>query len=106
MWNSHTDYNFLIKYIFETPYCLNIYYFGSNLEYSKFMVADVILLTHHSLTNFPDDTFKCIFLNENVWKLIKKSVPKGPINDISALAQIMAWRRSGDKPLSEPMIII
>ena len=31
--------------------------------------------------------------------------PKGPINKISALVQIMTWRRSGDKPLSEPMMV-
>ena len=31
-------------------------------------------------------------------------VPKVPINNIRALVQIMAWRRSGDKPLSEPMM--
>ena len=29
---------------------------------------------------------------------------KGRINNIPALVQIMAWRRSGDKPLSEPMM--
>ena len=33
-----------------------------------------------------------------------KFVPKGPINNIRAMVQIMAWRRSGDKPLSEPML--
>ena len=57
--------------------------------------------------HFPDDIFKCIFLNENVWISIKfslKFVPKGPINKIPALVQIMAWRRPGDKPLSEPMV--
>ena len=57
--------------------------------------------------NFPDDIFKWIFLNENVWISIKvslKFVPKIPINNIPALVQIMAWRRSGDKPLSEPMM--
>ena len=57
---------------------------------------------------FPDDTFKRIFLNENVRILIKislKFVPKGPINNIPALVQIMARRRSGDKPLSEPMMV-
>ena len=57
---------------------------------------------------FPDDIFKCIFLNENVWIVIKislKFVPKGPINNIPALVQIMAWRRPGDKPLSEPMVV-
>ena len=54
---------------------------------------------------FPDGSFKCIFLNENVSILIKfslKFVPKGPINSIPALVQKMAWHRPGDKPLSEP----
>ena len=52
--------------------------------------------------------FKCIFFNENVYISIKislKFVPKGPINNIPALVQIMAWRRTGDKPLSEPMMV-
>ena len=52
--------------------------------------------------------FKCIFLKENVWISIKislKFVPTGPINNIPALVQIMAWRRPGDKPLSEPMMV-
>ena len=57
--------------------------------------------------DFADDTFKHIFLNENVIISIKislKFVPKDPINNIPALVQIMAWRRSGDKPLSELMV--
>ena len=56
--------------------------------------------------NFPDDIFKCIFLNENVWISIKITLnfdPKGPINNIPALVEIIAWRRPGDKPLSQPM---
>ena len=55
-----------------------------------------------------DNIFKCIFLNENVWIVIKislKLIPKGPINNIPALVQIMAWRQPGDKPLSEPMMV-
>ena len=58
--------------------------------------------------HFGDDTFKRIFLNENVRISIKislKFVPKGPINNNPALVQIMAWRRSDDKPLSEPMMV-
>ena len=58
--------------------------------------------------HFPDDIFKCIFLNENVCISIEISlmfVPKGPINNIPALVQIMAWRRPGDKPLSEPTLV-
>ena len=58
--------------------------------------------------HFPNDIFKLIFLNENVWVLIKiplKFVPMGPIKNIPALDQIMAWRRPGDKPLSQPMMV-
>ena len=58
--------------------------------------------------HFADDIFICIFLDENVWIPIKislKFVPKGPINNIPSLVQIMAWRRPGDKPLSEPMMV-
>ena len=54
-----------------------------------------------------DDTFKRIFVKENVRISIKislKYVPKSPIRNIPALFQIMAWRRIGDKPLSEPML--
>ena len=59
---------------------------------------------HH----FPDDIFQWIFLNENVWILIKislKFVLKRPINNIPALVQIMAWCQTGHKPLSEPMMV-
>ena len=58
--------------------------------------------------HFADDNFKCIFLNENTSISINislKFVPEGRINNIPALVQIMAWRRLGDKPLSEPMMI-
>ena len=58
--------------------------------------------------HFPDDIFKCIFLSENVWISIKislKFVLKGPINNIPALVQIMAWRHPGDKPLSELIMV-
>ena len=57
--------------------------------------------------HFPDDIFKWIFLNENVWistNISLKFVPRGPINKIPTLVQVMAWRRPGDKPLSEPMM--
>ena len=34
-----------------------------------------------------------------------KFVPKDQINNIPALVQIMDWRRPGDKPLSEAMVV-
>ena len=43
---------------------------------------------------FAADVFKCIFLNENVWITIKislKFVPKGLINKIPVLVQVMQW---------------
>ena len=58
--------------------------------------------------HFPDDIFKCIFVNKNVWispMISLKFIPKVRINNIPALVQIMAWRRPGDKPLSEPMLV-
>ena len=57
---------------------------------------------------FADDIFKRIFENENEWispRISLKFVPKVRINNIPALVQIMDWRRPGDKPLSEPMMV-
>ena len=34
-----------------------------------------------------------------------KFVPKVRIDNIPSLIQIMPWRRPGDKPLSEPMMV-
>ena len=58
--------------------------------------------------HFPDDIFKCIFFNESMWFFVEislKFVPKGLINNIPELVQIMACRRPGDKPLSEPILV-
>ena len=57
---------------------------------------------------FANNVFKCIFLNENVWISLKISLqffPKVLINNIPVLVQILAWLRSGDKPLSELMMV-
>ena len=35
-----------------------------------------------------------------------KLVFRGPINNILVLIQIVVWHRPGDKPLSEPMMVI
>ena len=67
-----------------------------------------------SLTHLPlekmvailaDDIFNCIFLNENdriqIW-ISLNYVPRSQIDKKPALVQVMAWRRTGDKPLPEP----
>ena len=59
-------------------------------------------------SQIPDGNFKCIPLNENIYISIEislKFICKGPINNIPVLVQIMAWRWSGDEPLSEPIMV-
>ena len=43
--------------------------------------------------------------NKNVSiKISLEFFPNGPISNQQALVQIMAWCRTGDRPLSEPMM--
>ena len=51
------------------------------------------------------NAFAWMKIYKNPIKISLKLVRKGPINNIPALVQIMAWRRPGDKPLSEPMLV-
>ena len=65
------------------------------------------LMPRQNRRHFADDIFQCISMNQKFCILIQNSlkfVPKVRINNIPALVQKMAWRRSGDKPLSEPML--
>ena len=57
--------------------------------------------------HFANDNFRCIFVNETFCifhKFSLKFVPGGVIDNNPVLAYIVAWRRIGDKPLSEPML--
>ena len=59
-------------------------------------------------SHFAADYFKYIFFNENVWipiQIALKFVSMGSISNIAAWVQIMAWRRPGDKPLSETIMV-
>ena len=76
--------------------------------FTRILIYHVILIYWDSdkIAAFFQTTFKKIFLNENVWismRISLKFVPRGPINKIPALFQIMVWCWPGDKPLSEPM---
>ena len=69
------------------------------------------VLTHLSLDKMAailaDNNFKCFFFNENDRILVRislKCVPRSPTDNKPALVQVMAWRWTGDKPLSEPML--
>ena len=54
--------------------------------------------------------FKLVLLNEKKWcsliKISLKFAHSGPIYNDPALDQIMAWRRTGDKPSSEQLASI
>ena len=74
-------------------------------------MAVAAILTHLPLNTMAallaDDNLKCIFLNENDKNPIQMSlkfVPGSPIDNKPSLVQVMAWRRTGDKPLPEPMM--
>ena len=73
---------------------------GYQLSHNSFWLADTgelinTLRPRQDGRHFPDHIFRCIFLNENIWIAINISlsfVPKGSIDNIPALVQIMAWR--------------
>ena len=74
----------------------------ASAKWSKFS-SGLHVLKHWGRENgrrFTNDIFIWIFFNENSWILIKislKFVPRGPVNNIPASVQRMAWRRTGDK---------
>ena len=80
---------------------------SAGLYWCKGQLFNSLLPRQHGC-HFADDTLKRIFFNEIVrisMNFSLKFVPKGPIHNIPALVQIMAWCRLGNKPLSEPMMV-
>ena len=73
-----------------------------------FVGAIAICLLRHYMEMRLAFSVESISLNKNVWISIRMTlefVHKGPINNIAALVQIMAWRRLRNKTLSEPMMV-
>ena len=61
--------------------------------------------TSFALTHRGRDKMDAISQTTFSLKISLKFVPKVWMNNIPALVQIMAWRRPGDEPLSEPMMV-
>ena len=98
------------KYILLTI-CFQLRAMMFEKAFPLIILFQIIPLTHWGREKnghpFPDGIFKRIFLNANVWSSIDislKFVPKGPINNIPALVQIMSGRRP-DEPLPEQMMV-
>ena len=52
-----------------------------------------------------DDIFKCIFVKENYYTSVQislKFITRGPIDNDSALVQVVAWLQTGTKLLLRP----
>ena len=88
------------------PWNMTCFLFGFNLD--PFLAVQLTHWGRDQMDAISQMTFSIAFpLIENIWIPIKISllfVPRSPINIIRALVQVMAWRRPGDKPLSEPII--
>ena len=80
----------------------------SQLPMGKWVLLINTLRLRQNVRHFADDISKCISLNEHFLILNKiwlKCVPCGLIENKAALVQIMAWHRTGNKPLSEAMLV-
>ena len=92
----------------QASYSFYVYHAKQNLSHWGNLLTLNLLRPRHNGRFLADDTFKRIFLNENIRISTTNSlkfVPKGLINNIPALVLIVAWRWPGDKPLSEPMLV-
>ena len=75
------------------------------------LISKVSPLTHwgqHKMAAIFQTTFSNAFSwmkMYELWLRFHWFFSRGWINNIPALVQIMAWRRLGDKPLSEPMMV-
>ena len=101
-----------------TSQCLHIYIYIYMLEETEQMyyhirfrdVSALHIEAETKLTPFRRRHFQMDFLewkcmNFDLFTISLKFDPRGPVNNIPSLVQIMAWRRPGDKPLSEPMTV-
>ena len=94
-----------------TKICLEIAHLTLQLHVPGIQWVKLILNTLRPRQNgrhFPDDIFKCIFLNEKVgisFQISLTFVPNGSINNKSAIVQVMTWHQTGEKPLSEPLMV-
>ena len=75
-----------------TGVALFVYHTDAETKWSPF--AEDIEEMHFS-------EWKCINFDRDFIEI----VPNCPTNNFPSLVQIMAWRRPGDKPLSEPMLV-
>ena len=92
LWISETQWNIKLCFIEDNPY------------------PDPVYLTHwgqDKMDAMSQTTFWSAFSWMKIFEFSTKNslnyVPYGLIDNMAALFHLMAWRRPGNKPLSEPM---
>ena len=98
----------IILYITSTRVITSSYLYESPAQNSMEMWTHLWLGKH----NNPKERAE-LFKNKDLFVACRKqpsrsslkSVPKGLIDNKWAFVQVMAWHSTGDKPLSEPMLI-
>ena len=88
----------IFTYLARGPWTSYVVAFVTILE-TKWSCTVSFHLSGQNGRHFADDIFKCFFMNE------KFEVCSGSNDNTSALVQVRAWRRTGDKLLPEPMLI-
>ena len=106
-------YNFnivLCTCVGNLKYIPNLIFYYNHFIFSMLIPPDEVFnssLHEQNGCHFPDDIFRCIFANEKLCISIQislKFIPKGTIDNKSALVQVMAWHPTGDNALPEPML--
>ena len=81
---------------------------NENIIYGRYIGIINILRPRQNGHHIAKDIFKRISLNETsliLYEISLKYVPLRLIDNMAALFEIMTWRRTGDKPLSQPMMV-
>ena len=121
VWHSFMHIRYLIRQIYLHSRVNERYESNLSALVVYFTTPSINASSLHGITNvfnsspsaqngshLADDIFKYIFMNEKFCIFLRislKFVCEGPTYNKSVLVQVMAWRRTGDKPLSEPMLI-
>ena len=100
----------LLYFVFIIFTFISFFLFSYLLHKTMNYHQDIAILAidhqlHKEWLSFRRRQFQIHFSEWICIKLSPKFVPKGPINHIPSLIQIMHWHRPGYKPLSEPMMV-
>ena len=91
------------------------YHRASKIYFSVFYVMHTAFMCDYLNSSIPGQNWtqfwQTAFSNKFSWmKMVEFRIkchcifPRSPIDNTLAMVQVMAWRRTGDKPLPEPMM--